>query len=294
MPLGGLRCCRDNKIAAISDCKDRAKCGECDYPLPLFHYLEHKQGSRANAGLSVTTVLNCARKAELEKEFPFYVTPATMGARFQGDMWHTAMEQWIDDPDAIVERRYGITIDGVEITGQSDLVIRSTGLAADHKTTSKPLWCEPGDTYCESRRIKDLPDYYINQLGFYRLLIEDGYFLDTREPTGVTIKKMVVWYFNPTNGSRVFDVPLLDKEYSYDLLRQHLAPIVAARERGERPGVLTPQIITGRATKRKRVQRDFRCTNCELRTVCDQLATLDRGVSPDDPAYWEEPDGISE
>lgn len=291
MPVGGVRCCRGHGIAATMECAERAKRGDCDYPLPLFHYIDRKKDSRKNAGLSVTTILNCARKAELEREFPFYVTPRTMGARFQGDMWHTAMEAWIDDPDAIVEERYALEIDGVTITGQADLVIRSTGLVGDHKTTSKPLWCDEGDGFCESRRINDLPDGYINQLGFYRLMIEDGYILRTGEPAGVDVKKMVVWYFNPTNGSRVFDVPLVDKEYSYDLIREHLAPIIKDREEGKRPDVLTPKIVTGRATGRKRVQRDFRCTNCELRTICDQLATIDRGVSPDDPAYWEEEDG---
>ena len=85
MPLGGLRCCRGTGIATTGECMEAAKCGECDYPLPLFHYLERKQGSRKNAGLSVTTVLNCPRKAQLEAEFPYYVTPATMGSPEAGN-----------------------------------------------------------------------------------------------------------------------------------------------------------------------------------------------------------------
>lgn len=288
MPLGGIRCCRGDGITATSECAGRAKAGECDYPLPIFHYVDHKKDSRKGAGLSVTTVLNCPRKAELERDFPFYVTPRTMGARFQGDMWHTSMEQWIDDPEVIVEERYAITIDGVEVTGQADLVVPETGLVADHKTTSRPLWCEPGDTFCESRRIKDLPDSYIKQLGFYRLLIEDGYFLKSREPTNVEVKKMVVWYFNPTNGARSFDVPLVDKDYSYDLLRQHLDPVIRAREEGGRAPVLPARLVKTRSSGRVRVERDFRCANCELRTICDQIATIDKGVSPDDSKYWTE------
>jgi CRISPR/Cas system-associated exonuclease Cas4 (RecB family) len=205
-------------------------------------------------------------------------------------MWHLAMEEWVDYPGAIKETRYAIDIDGVRVTGKADLIIPSHHNIFDHKTTSKPLYCESDDPYCESRRIKTYPEGYAMQLSFYRLMVEDGVELSTGKPSGVTIDRGFLCYTNPTNGARTFEVPLLDKDYVLDYMRELVQPIREARAREELPPILTPKLVKRRVSGRVSVERDFRCRYCELRDICDRRAMMDSGLNPNQPEYWEESD----
>jgi CRISPR/Cas system-associated exonuclease Cas4 (RecB family) len=287
MPSYGVTCCQDGRPCDVAACKERAARGECQYPLPIFNYIENQKTNRKDAGLSVTTLLGCARRAELQRDHKYPAQPHNMGAVFQGDMWHLAMETWVDYPGAIKETRFAVDIDGVRVTGKADLIIPVHHNIFDHKTTSRPIYCDEGDGYCEQRKIKAPPEGYGMQLSFYRLMAEDGVELATGKNLGITIDRGFLCYNNPTNGARTFEVPLLPKDYVYEYMKELVQPIKEARAREELPPVLEPQLIKRRVSGRISVKRDFRCTNCELRDICDRRAMMDTGMDPNRPEYWE-------
>lgn len=284
MPASSVRCCQDGTTKPFATCREECANGRCQFPLPIFDYVATKDKSRTGAGLSVTTLLGCARKADLEQDHHYPIDLKTLGSRFQGDMWHTAMEHWLNEPGALVERRLRIAIDGVVVTGKSDLIIPRTGVIFDHKTTSKNIWADdmtPGV-------LKAPPDNYTDQGNFYALMAERGEDHETGERIRIDVKKFIVGYVNPTQGARAFDVPLYGSTEAVARLRRLLEPVVTARESGTPLPVLPASISVARKSGRKYVRRDFRCGYCELRDICDHLATIERGVSPNDPEYWED------
>lgn len=69
--------------------------------------------------ITVTTLLHCARKTQLEREVDFYADPRRNFPAFRGTVIHTIVESDAA-PGAVVEQRYARDFEGTRITGGLD------------------------------------------------------------------------------------------------------------------------------------------------------------------------------
>ena len=93
-----------------------------------------------NFGLTVTTLLGCARKFRLKQDFEYVCRPRELWWAYRGQLLHgVAASYAAGDPHAIAERRFSMVLEAggrfVEITGQPDLVYTDRQMVIDFKTT---------------------------------------------------------------------------------------------------------------------------------------------------------------
>jgi hypothetical protein len=92
-------------------------------------------------GLTVTTLIGCLRKWRLMQDTAYWLKPAQSYWAYRGQLLHgVAAHYAADDPHAIAEQRFTITIDlpdgrSIAVSGQPDLVLIDQRLLIDYKTT---------------------------------------------------------------------------------------------------------------------------------------------------------------
>lgn len=126
-------------------------CPACRMRVPLDHYetcgavhpdfaaavVADSKRERA-AGIHVTTVIGCPRRAALEESAELYVNPLTYNAVLGGTAWHSLMETASTRPDLCEVEVWGV-VEGVELVGKIDRLHPPTAIS-DWKTTSE--WAE--------------------------------------------------------------------------------------------------------------------------------------------------------
>lgn len=88
-------------------------------------------------GLTVTTLLGCARKARLMQTEPYWLKPSEAWWAFRGQMLHgvsAAHAQTL--APSVAETRFSMLVNDVEISGQPDLVLLDRAHLVDYKTTA--------------------------------------------------------------------------------------------------------------------------------------------------------------
>lgn len=91
-------------------------------------------------GVTVTTLLGCARKHRLKVEHTYYTRPRELWWAYRGQLLHgVAAAYAATDPHTIAERRFSMVLEAndhfLEISGQPDLVYADRKLVIDFKTT---------------------------------------------------------------------------------------------------------------------------------------------------------------
>ena len=172
MPVIGTLCCRTGEPARFDSCIGCAKTGKparCKHPLHILESMRTNEATRANAGLSVTSLLGCQRRAQLHREYDYYEDPTAVEARFKGTLVHEGMERLTKDHhDVIQEVRYARRIGDQAITGKMDLILPDFDggpRIVDFKSAGRRKLA-PDMVPSES---------HVEQVNVYRWILEDGY-----------------------------------------------------------------------------------------------------------------------
>lgn len=84
--------------------------------------------------ITVTGILNCIRKTYLDKVEDYYTTLESLYYAFRGTVFHAKLEKQADD-NIISEERYYVDVDGIQVSGKIDSIIKETKTLLDYKTT---------------------------------------------------------------------------------------------------------------------------------------------------------------
>ena len=234
-------------------------------------------------GLTVTTLLGCARKARLKLEQPYWLKPSELWWSYRGQLMHNIAAQYAhEDAQAIAEQRFSMMVQAhgqlIEISGQPDLVLVDRGVLVDYKTTKrmpqtwKTYTCpEAGNViqegqwairtkyiecpFCEDGRhvAKDVlaqgkPRAYqghIQQVSVYAVMLREN---------GIPIQTAEIIYQDMAGQLRV-PVELLPTAEVWALLEQR----VAEHTQAGLPGIITD------------AEQTWECDYCALRSACEAL-----------------------
>ncbi|MBN1667683.1 MAG: hypothetical protein JW862_11365 [Anaerolineales bacterium] len=142
MSFAGFNCEITAEPVAPADCLACARSGPlpgCPMTAPVIKGI--LDGLRPDDfGLTVTTLLGCARKSRLKKDFEYFSRPRELWWAYRGQLLHgVAAAYAASDLHAIAERRFTMVLEAggafVEISGQPDLVYTDTAVLIDYKTT---------------------------------------------------------------------------------------------------------------------------------------------------------------
>ncbi len=284
MPIAGFVCDAEEMPVTIEACLACARAGAlpgCHQTAPVIAGIVH--GLRPDDfGLTVTTLIGCARKARLMHESPYWLKPAQSYWAFRGQIVHSLAAQYAaDDPHALAEQRFSLRVetpDGgtIEISGQPDLVLIDHRLVVDFKTTkSVPTgWrsyvCPETDQlisegpYALRRKSLDCPHCrlgqhtvktievigpprakrdHVLQLSLYRLLLHHH---------GIEVDTGALVYMDMDTQCRI-PVDLLSLEDAEHYLRERVALAVQS----DLPPILTDE------------DELWACDYCPVRQVCE-------------------------
>ena len=143
MSIAGFICDAEDLPVTIEACLACARSGAlpgCHQTAPVIAGII--RGLRPDDfGLTVTTLIGCARKARLMRETPYWLKPSESYWAYRGAMMHGVAAQYADEADHIIaEQRFAMRVETlgsrlVEVTGQPDLVLLDQARLLDCKTT---------------------------------------------------------------------------------------------------------------------------------------------------------------
>ena len=234
-------------------------------------------------GLTVTTLLGCARKARLKQDQPYWLKPSELWWSYRGQLLHNVAAQYAkDDAQAIAEQRFSMLGQANgrmgEITGQPDLVLTDLGVLVDYKTTKRmpqpwktytcpatsdviqdSQWavrtkyiecpfCEDGRHIAKDVLVLGKPRAYqghIQQVSVYAVMLREN---------GIPVHTAEIVYQDMAGQLRI-PVELLPAEQVWALVEQR----VAVHTQAELPGILTDP------------DQNWECDFCPARSACESL-----------------------
>ena len=114
MPMAGFVCDAEELPVTIEACLACARAGAlpgCHQTAPVIAGIVH--GLRPDDfGLTVTTLIGCARKARLMHESPYWLKPAQSYWAFRGQIVHSIAAQYVADEADHAHRRATLHDDG--------------------------------------------------------------------------------------------------------------------------------------------------------------------------------------
>ena len=285
MPLAGLLCDATDMPVVIEDCLACARSVAlpgCHQTAPVITGII--RGLRPDDfGLTVTTLIGCLRKWRLMKDTAYWLRPAQSYWAYRGQLLHGVAARYAaDDPNAIAEQRFTLTIDlpdgqSIEVSGQPDLVLIDQHRLVDYKTTKavptgwRSYVCPGTDQlivegpFALRRKSLDCPHcalgshltktiemigpprakpHHVLQLSLYRLLLHYN---------GVEVDRGEVLYVDMDTQCRIpIDLLSLDEAERY--LRERVMLAV-------QPDL--PSIITD-------PDEVWQCAYCPVRAVCEE------------------------
>jgi hypothetical protein len=142
MPFAGFICEATAEAVTPVECLACARAGPlpgCPMSAPVIKGI--LDGLRPDDfGLTVTTLLGCARKARLKLSHDYRSRPRELWWAYRGQLLHgVAASYAAADPHTIAEKRFSMVLEAdgafVEISGQPDLVYVDRRMIVDFKTT---------------------------------------------------------------------------------------------------------------------------------------------------------------
>lgn len=116
-------------------------------------------------GITITMIAGCQRATFLNRHNQTYVKPSELYWAFRGQIAHKILEQAKLHPDAIREKRFYKEWEGIQLSGQPDLIIPGQKVLKDYKTTKTV------PTYLNKEGNVNAYEYHRVQLNLYRWLI---------------------------------------------------------------------------------------------------------------------------
>jgi hypothetical protein len=144
MPFEGFICEVTQEVVAPAYCLACAREGAPGCPVTAPVVKGILDGLRSDDfGLTVTSLLGCARKERLKQEWPYFLKPSESWWAYRGMLMHgVAYDYARQDGDAIAEARFSMLVDApgggtMAISGQPDLVLVDRFHLVDFKTTMR-------------------------------------------------------------------------------------------------------------------------------------------------------------
>ncbi len=150
----------------------------CQFDYPILASMH--QNLREEEGISVSSILNCLRKAVLQVRNDVYLDPKELYYSFRGQLFHAVIAQ-AHEEGAIVEQRFEREIAGITLIGHPDVIYPKERKLVDYKST---------------RRIPKDDNPYANhgiQVNLYRYLAAPQYEID----------KLEIVYFDMSEVKRI-------------------------------------------------------------------------------------------
>jgi CRISPR/Cas system-associated exonuclease Cas4 (RecB family) len=285
MSIAGFLCDATDMPVTIEDCLACARSGAlpgCHQTAPAIAGIV--RGLRPDDfGLTVTTLIGCARKARLMRETPYWLKPSESYWAYRGQLLHGVAARYAaDDPQAIAEQRFTMTIDlldgqSIAVSGQPDLVLIDQRKLVDYKTAKavptgwRSYVCPETDQliaegpYALRRKSIDCPHctlgshltksietigppraklHHVLQLSLYRLLLHRN---------GIEVDRGEVLYVDMDKQCRI-PIDLLSLAEAERYLRERVALAVQS----DLPPILTdPEEV-------------WQCDWCPTRAACEQ------------------------
>jgi hypothetical protein len=285
MPFAGFICEATTEPVTPAKCLACARAGPlpgCPMSAPVVKGI--LDGLRPDDfGLTVTTLLGCARKARLKLSHDYRARPRELWWAYRGQLLHgVAASYAAADPHTIAEKRFSMVLEAdgsfVEITGQPDLVYIDRRMIVDFKTTkSVPgpwrtyhcpeteqiirqgsfAWrnkyitcphCPEGEHIARAVLQESLPRAYrshIQQLSAYRLLLIEN---------DLPVERGQIIYQDMAQQLPI-DVDLLPLDETLTLLQERLALFT---QPDLPPVIADPDEL-------------WTCDYCPVRSVCESL-----------------------
>lgn len=137
MPFVGFVCEADGLAVTPEQCVACARHGArpgCQQSAPVITGILN--GLRSGHALTITVLLGCARKARLMQTEDYQLKPAEAWWAYRGQLMHGVSAAYAQgDPSVLAEQRFSMLINGVEVSGQPDLVLVDRRHLVDYKTT---------------------------------------------------------------------------------------------------------------------------------------------------------------
>ena len=280
MPFKGFICEVTGESVTPDECHACARAGAlpgCHMTAPMIRGI--LDGIRPDDfGMTVTTLLSCARKVRLKPEYDYFEKPSSLYYAFRGQLTHSILECATEDDNVIKEIRYSfLTRSGIIVTGQPDLIYTDRKHLVDYKTTKQvpgpvKVWTcpETGNVIFENeygwRAKKTLCKYcggehitadimsltpprpkasHILQLSLYRLILEEN---------GVSVNTAELVYIDMQRPMRM-PVYLLPLDQTAELMEAR----VQYHSDPSMPDVL------------RDLDTLWECDFCPVRGICERL-----------------------
>ncbi|MBI2842144.1 MAG: PD-(D/E)XK nuclease family protein [Armatimonadetes bacterium] len=213
--IRGFRCPKGKGDLLFDECLECAASHEnpCQFDYPILSAMQ--RNIREEAGLSVSSLLNCLRKVALEARIDIYLDPSQLYYAFRGQLFHAVIAQAQSD-GAICERRFERSVAGIVLSGHPDVIYPQHGKLVDYKST---------------KRIPKDDKPYANhalQVNLYRYLAMPHYEVDRLE----------IVYFDMSEVKRV-DVQVMGVRQVLGWLTPRLKNLKAALDGGKLPERVT-------------------------------------------------------
>lgn len=228
MPIRGFLCEITSEPVACDDCVACAAAAvpprgrRCQFTPAILRGIAYHNVSdkRVNAGISVTGLTGCLRKAFLTATVDFYDWPHRLWPATRGSMMHSAFSS-VQDGGVVAEHRFALETCGVRWTGQPDEIVPERKLIVDYKTKHEAP-TEPDPTH-------------VAQLNLYRYLVTHGGIdLETGQPSYLEIDTLGIVYVT-MSALRKVKVPVWSDEQTEAYLNPRLSALAEALAGGQWP-----------------------------------------------------------
>jgi len=136
--IKGFICEKTNEKVSFRDCLNCAKTRlnrKLDCPFDeavifgIIKNIKHKEG------ISVTMISGCPRSVFINRHYDTYVYPSSSYWAYRGQIAHKINEEAEIHKDAVKEKEFEKTWEGIKITGTPDITIPKQRVLKDYKTT---------------------------------------------------------------------------------------------------------------------------------------------------------------
>lgn len=119
--IKGFRCVDGNGDLPFEDCLSCAAShtNDCQFDYPILAAMQ--RNLRDEAGISVSSLLNCLRKVVLEVRNDVYLDPTQLYYAFRGQLFHAVIAQAQAD-GAVCEEKFERVIAGITLSGHPDVI----------------------------------------------------------------------------------------------------------------------------------------------------------------------------
>jgi len=134
--IKGFRCPKGRGDLPFDECLECAASHEnpCQFDYPILSAMQ--RNLRAEAGITVTSVLNCLRKVALEARSDVYLDPSQLYHAFRGQLFHAVIAQAQAD-GAVCEQRFERTVAGIRLSGHPDAIYPQHRKLVEYKSTRR-------------------------------------------------------------------------------------------------------------------------------------------------------------